>query len=115
MLKPGDIATALFNFPDQTGAKRRPVLVISSEEHNIKTGNAVVLAISSRPPKNGYDQKVESCETSGLNALSSTVRTGQVLTISCELLQKIGFLPEEQYRRIKPLLAKLFCLNFNLN
>lgn len=93
MLKQGEIATALFNFPDQTGAKRRPVLVVSSEDQNITTRNAVVAAISSRPAKNRYDYKVEGWKTSGLRA-PSMVRAGQLLTISGALLKKIGSLPE---------------------
>ncbi|KJS14717.1 MAG: hypothetical protein VR69_16785 [Peptococcaceae bacterium BRH_c4b] len=35
LLKPDEIATALFYFSDQTGAKRRPVLVVISEDYNV--------------------------------------------------------------------------------
>ena len=112
LLKPGEIATALFYFSDQTGAKRRPVLVVSSEDYNVTTQNAVVTAISSRSQKDRYDYKIESWKTSGLK-MPSKVRTGQLLAVSGALLQKIGTLSEEEYLEVRRLLADIMGLITN--
>lgn len=111
MLKPGEVATALFTYSDQTGAKRRPVLVVSSEEFNT-SGNVIIAAISSRPPRDRYDYQIESWKSSGLK-MPSKVRAGTLQTITGMLLNKIGTIPDEEYHEVKRLLTEILSLNIN--
>lgn len=112
MLKPGEVATTMFSFADQTGAKRRPVLVVSSEEFNTRTGDVIVAAISSKPPRDRYEYKLERWKLSGLK-LPSKVRAGAVHTVSGLLLKRIGAIPEEEYYEVKKLLTEVLGLNIN--
>lgn len=112
MAKPGEVATALFVYADQAGAKRRPVLIVSSEEYYSETGNVIIAAISSRPPKDKFDYKIEKWQDSGLK-MPSKVRVGTLQTTAGFLLHKIGSIPEEDYLQVKHLLTKVLCLNFN--
>lgn len=112
MVKPGEIATALFVYADQAGAKRRPVLVVSSEEYNSETGNVIIAAISSRPLKDRFEYKIEKWQDSGLK-MPSKVRAGTLQTVAGFLLHKIGSMPEEDFSHVKHLLTEVLGLNIN--
>jgi mRNA interferase MazF len=112
-MKPGDVATALFTFSDQIGAKKRPVLVVSSEEYNTTIdGDIIVAAISSKPPRNRFEYMIDAWKMSGLK-MPSKVRAGTLQTVSTVLLQKIGQIPEEEFLEIKRLLTEVFGLGIN--
>jgi mRNA-degrading endonuclease toxin of MazEF toxin-antitoxin module len=112
MLKPGEVATALFAYSDQAGAKRRPVLVISSEEYNAATRNAIVAAISSKPPKEKFEYGIKNWKHSGLK-MPSKVRAGTLQTVSEYLLNKIGSVPGDEYLEVKHLLTEILGLTAN--
>lgn len=112
MLKPGDVATAFFAFADQSGAKRRPVLVVSSDEYNTITGNVIIAAISSKPPKNRFEYPIKSWDRSGLK-MPSKIRAGTLQTSTRLILQKIGSLPQEEIFTVKHLLEEVLNLQNN--
>ncbi len=105
MLKPGDVVVTLFRYSDLSGAKYRPALVISSEEHN-RTGHIVLAAVSSRPLVDYFDVPIQSWEEAGLR-LPSKVRAGRILTVDARLVKKIGSITLGDFSRVKSALSEV--------
>jgi mRNA interferase MazF len=63
---------------------RRPVLVVSHDVFNAHSGTAIVMAITSRPPRAGFPLTLK-LDTPGLPK-QSWIKIGQVRTISTERL-----------------------------
>ncbi len=84
-------------------AGRRPVLVISHDIFNERSGTVIAMAISSQPQKAGFPLTVELI--SGSLPKRSWVKVGQIRTLSLERLGKrIGRVtPEELLRLVEGL------------
>jgi mRNA interferase MazF len=82
---------------------RRPVLVISHDVFNERTGTVIAMAITSQPQKMGFPLSVEL--TGGTRPKRSWVKVSQVRTLSVERLgRRIGRLsPEEMIRVVEGL------------
>jgi mRNA-degrading endonuclease toxin of MazEF toxin-antitoxin module len=81
----GDICLAWFPFTDSSGAKLRPVLVVSNAAQN-QGDDIVVLPISSVPDKNDkncvfIDKSWQHFAATGLRT-SSSVKTSKPMTIA---------------------------------
>jgi hypothetical protein len=46
--KPGDVVLVSIPFTDQSGAKKRPGVVVSSEAYNTRTPDVIILPITSQ-------------------------------------------------------------------
>lgn len=80
-------------------AGRRPVLVLSHDVFNQRSGTAIVMAITSRPQQAGYPLTAE-IETPGLPK-RSWVKISQIRTLAAERIgRKIGVLSPEELSRI---------------
>jgi mRNA interferase MazF len=80
-------------------AGRRPVLVISHDIFNERSGTVIALAITSQPPKAEFPLTVEL--TSGNLPKRSWVKVGQVRTLSVERLGKrLGRVTPEELLRV---------------
>ena len=81
---------------EQTG--RRPVLVISHDVFNERSGTVIVLAITSRPQKAGFPLTIETV-SKGLPK-RSWIKIGQVRTLAAERVGKrAAVLPPEELAR----------------
>jgi mRNA-degrading endonuclease toxin of MazEF toxin-antitoxin module len=104
----GDICLARFPFPDASGAKLRPVLVISNTVHN-QGDDVVVLPISSVPDRNDkncvfIDNSWQHFAATGLRTASS-VKTSKPMTIAKVVVaRRLGKLHVEL---LQPVTAKL--------
>jgi len=82
---------------EQTG--RRPILVISHDIFNERSGTVIAMAITSRPQKAGFPLTVELM--SGSPPKRSWVKVSQIRTLSLERLGKrIGRVTPEELLRI---------------
>ena len=80
-------------------AGRRPVLVISHDIFNERSGTVIAMVITSQPQKAGFPLTVELM--SGNLPKRSWVKVGQVRTLSLERLGKrIGRVTPEELLRI---------------
>jgi mRNA interferase MazF len=80
-------------------AGRRPVLVLSHDVFNERSGTAICMAVTSRPQKAGFPLTWE-IEAKGLPK-RSWVKMGQVRTLAVERIGKrITVLPPEELVRI---------------
>jgi mRNA interferase MazF len=81
---------------EQTG--RRPVLVISHDVFNERSGTVIAMAITSRPQKAGFPLTVEVA-SHGLPK-KSWIKISQVRTLSVERIGKLAaVLPPEELAR----------------
>ncbi len=73
----------------------RPVVVLSHDVFNERSGTVIAMAITSQPQRAGYPLTLELPESAGLPK-KSWVKISQVRTLSLERLGKtIGRLPPE--------------------
>jgi mRNA interferase MazF len=96
----GDIVWAELN--PSTGHEQagpRPVVVLSQDVFNDRSGTVIAVAVSSREPRAGFPLTLEI--TSAKLPKRSWVKIGQVRTISVERLgKKLGRIEPEELQRI---------------
>ena len=75
----GDIVLVNLVYPDETGAKRRPVLIASSAPYHQARQDVIVAAITSNIGRNLYgDYQIADWRGAGLlypSTVTSTIRT----------------------------------------
>ncbi len=99
--KQGTIVLVPFPFSDLTGLKQRPALVISSEDSQLETGQAICMMITSAAPKLTTDYSLTSWQRSGL-LKPSIVKVNRVFTINSDLIKRdMGELPTKDIENIR--------------
>jgi mRNA interferase MazF len=91
----GDVILVPFPFTDQSGLKRRPAVVISSAEYNVRRHDLVIMAISSqiRPRLQFGEVMVAEWRKAGL--LAPSLIKPVLTTIERRLvLKRLGHLPK---------------------
>jgi len=96
--KPGAVVLIPFPFTDLSTSKKRPCVVISSEDFNESNADVIVAAITSRvPDQPGSDHYVfddGQLKAAGLPK-RSMVKLGKIITIDTRLIRKqLGHLPD---------------------
>ena len=93
--KRGDVVFVPFMFTDRPVAKKRPALVVSSDDYHRGRREAIVAAITSRVrrPLLVGDCLIEGWETCGLTKPS--VATGIIRTVKAGMIVRVlGSMPE---------------------
>ncbi|MBN1189318.1 MAG: type II toxin-antitoxin system PemK/MazF family toxin [Dehalococcoidales bacterium] len=86
----GDVILVGFIFTDETGVKRRPALIISSDSYHAGRGEAIIAAITSRTDRvlTG-DHPISDWRSAGL--VLPSVATGIIRTIKTNMVdRKLG-------------------------
>ena len=98
--KRGDVVLVSFIYTDESGAKKRPVLIVSSDAYNQHRQETVVTAITSNTDRVLIgDYLINRWKEAGL--LCSSVATGIVRTIKKEMIvQKLGTMPADDLGEI---------------
>jgi mRNA interferase MazF len=91
----GDVVLVSFIFADETGVKRRPAVIISSDAYHAGRDEAIIAAITSRTDRIlAGDHLIAEWQGAGL--LFPSVATGIVRTIKQEMINKrLGSLPAQ--------------------
>lgn len=80
-------------------AGQRPVVVLSQDVFNDRSGTVIAVAVSSQEPRAGYPLALEI--TTAKLPKRSWVKISQVRTLSCERLgKKLGRIAPEELERI---------------
>ncbi len=105
-LERGDIVLVRFVFADEEGAKRRPVLILSTDEYNSARREVIVSALTSNVTRLlPGDRLIEGWRESGLPKPS--VATGIVRTIKASMVEsRLGRLPASDLRAVAASLRK---------
>ena len=89
MLKQGDIVLIPIPFTDLTSSKKRPVLILSSDEYNKKTDDVIVAAITSNLENNAHAINIKNDDLADGNLLrDSCVRADKLYTLSKSIIIK---------------------------
>jgi mRNA interferase MazF len=108
--KRGDIVLVNFVFTEETGEKRRPALVVSSDAYHLKRQESVVLAITSRTDRILVgDHLIHDWQNAGL--IFPSVATGIIRTIKQDVIaRKLGAMTAPDMRAIEANLREILGL-----
>ena len=97
----GDVVLVRFVYTDETGAKHRPALILSSDEYHQGRQEAIVAAITSNVQLLLVgDHLIEGWQKAGL--LYPSVVTGVIRTIKQAMIERrLGEMPEIELRAIQ--------------
>ena len=97
----GDVVLVRFVYTDETGAKHRPALILSSDEYHQGRQEAIVAAITSNVQRLLVrDHLIEGWQKAGL--LYPSVVTGIIRTIKQAMIERrLGEMPEIELRAIQ--------------
>jgi hypothetical protein len=100
----GDVLLAALVFPDGSGMKRRPVLVV----HDFDDADVLVVPVTSLPPRSSEDVALLEWAAAGLR-LVSTVRTAKLATVSkaC-VVHPLGRLSGLDARAVREVMRQFF-------
>jgi mRNA interferase MazF len=89
----GDVVLVSFVFADETGIKRRPAVIISSDTYHRRRDEAIIAAITSRTERVlAGDHIIHNWQSAGL--LLPSVATGIIRTIKKGMVaRKLGSMP----------------------
>jgi mRNA interferase MazF len=102
MYKRGDIVLIPIPYTDLSTKKKRPVLIISSDEYNRGTEDFIVAAITSNIDDKAYSIKISSDDLSdGILLRTSCIRTDKLYTLSQSIaIRKFGAVKEAILNRV---------------
>ena len=109
MYKQGDILLIPVPFSDLTSSKKRPVLVLSNNDYNIKTEDIIVAAVTSNITSKDYNILISNKDMQEGNLhVNSCVRVDKIYTLSQNIVIKnFGTVKPEVMNNIKEKLSKL--------
>ena len=107
----GDVVLVRFIFADETGAKRRPAVVVSADDYHQSRQEAVVAAITSNVDRLLVgDHPVIGWREAGL--LFPSVATGVIRTIKQAMIeQRLGVMPPQDMQAIREQLQQMLGLD----
>jgi len=102
----GDVVLVPFPFTDQSATKRRPAVVVSSQDYNKERPDIIILAISSqvRTPAGFGEVLVRSWKDAGL-IKPSTIKPIFTTVEKGLILKKLGQLAKEDQLALKKALT----------
>lgn len=102
-----DIILVNFGFSEGVGFKKRPALIISSDNYHTYRQEVIVLAITSNIKRVLFgDTKIEDLKTTGL--IQPSLVCGIIRTIKGDtIIRKIGRLSNQDFLKVKENLIKL--------
>ncbi len=105
----GDIVLVPIPFTDLSSVRRRPVIVISNDEYNRTTADAIVVAMTSNPAATKFSFTVTSSDLeSGTLNHPGRVRVDKIYTLSQSIIVKtFGRVNAATLNRIRHVLAEL--------
>lgn len=107
---PGDVVLVNFVFSDESGIKRRPVLVVSAARYQEKRQEAIVAAITSHVERLLIgDYKMKDWRESGL--LFPSAVTGILRTVKQDMINRqLGTVSEHDLRGVRRKLREILAL-----
>jgi mRNA interferase MazF len=106
----GDVVLVGFIFADETGVKRRPAVIISSDAYNTGRDEAIIAAITSRTDRVLVgDHLIVGWQNAGL--LFPSVATSIIRTIKQNMIdKKLGSMPTQDMGAVDSKLRQAFGL-----
>lgn len=104
--KQKDVVLVEFGFSEKVGTKRRPALIISSNDYNKSRQEIIVSAITSNIERVLFaDTKIGKWEEAGL--LYPSLATGIIRTIKANIIErKLGVISEQDFQKVQENIKK---------
>ncbi len=104
--KRGDIVLVDFGFSEGVGAKKRPVLIISSDNYHKSRQEVLVAAITSNIKRALFgDTKIDKWKEARL--IYPSLVTGVIRTIKVRvIIHKLGVLSKQDFQKVQKNLGK---------
>jgi len=108
--KQGDVVLVSFIFSDESGAKRRPAIVVSTEDYHQERQEVVIAAVTSNVDRLlPGDYLIANWQKAGL--LYPSVATGIIRTIKQAMIaRRLGTVSTEDKRAIRGQLKRILGL-----
>lgn len=109
--KQGEIVLVPFPYSDLSGAKRRPVLIVSNDAYNASFPDVVVVVVTSKVAKiDAYSLTFDSTDLEiGQLPEASLIRAHKLFTIDqSRIVKRFSFLSAAKLRETLLLLRQLF-------
>jgi len=108
--KRGDVILVDFVFSDESGARRRPAVIVSSDEYHKGRKEAIIAAITSQVERILIgDHLINDWREAGL--LFPSVVTGIIRTIKQEIISRnLGIMPEADMKKMDHKLRTILAL-----
>ena len=103
MYKQREIVLVPFPYSDLSSNKRRPVLIVSSDNYNKNFPDVVVCVITSNLHKDGYSVELENNEDLEIGVLpeSSIVKAHKLFTIHQDkIIKKFSLVKGEYFEKV---------------
>ena len=104
----GDVVLVSFPFTDQTAAKRRPAVVVSSDAYHHERPDVIVVAVTSRTsrPASIGDVMIEKWREAGL-LKASLIKPIFTTVEQTLILRKLGALQQEDVAALRKALQEV--------
>lgn len=97
----GDVVLTPFPYADHSGEKKRPVVLLSTDQVSLDTGLYIACMITSHAPRGPWDVELLAWKDAGL-LFPSVVRCPKVFGLDHSLiLRRLGHLPTSDWARVQ--------------
>jgi mRNA interferase MazF len=106
----GEIVLVPFPFSDLSSSKKRPALVISNDEYNLKSQDLVICGMTSKTGQQDYSVIVSQKDLfSGRLLATSRIKVDKLFTIKkSRVIKSLGTISDDSLNRVKDEMLKLF-------
>jgi hypothetical protein len=100
----GDLLLAALVFPDASGVKRRPVMVV----HDLGDADLLVVPVTTHAPRSAEDVALKDWAAAGLR-LASTARMAKLATVSkSSVVHSLGCITNDDSTAVRGVLGQFF-------
>ena len=104
----GDIVLVPFPFTDQSTAKRRPAVVVSSNAYHRERADLVIMAVTSQPRPAGSIGEAQVKDWKGAGLIKPSLVKPVITTIEQSLvIRRLGRLKEEDQQVLRRAIATI--------
>lgn len=104
--KQQDVVLVDFGFSEETGSKKRPALIISSDNYHKNRAEIIIMAVTSNIKRVLFgDTKIDKWKEAGL--IYPSLVTGIIRTIKDNMIiKKLGAVLDQDFQKVKENLKK---------
>ena len=104
----GDIVPVPFPFTDQSGAKKRPAVVVSSAAYHQARRDVLIMAVTSQARPAGAIGEVQVKDWKGAGLIKASIIKPVITTIEASLvIRRLGQLRKEDQEGLRKAICKM--------
>jgi mRNA interferase MazF len=104
----GDIVLVPFPFTDQSAAKRRPAVIISSRSYHLERADLIIMAVTSQTRLGGSLGEVMIKDWQSAGLLKASVIKPVITTVEQSLvIRRLGHLQKETLEELRKAIGKV--------